>query len=61
MIEQTQAMKLALEALKHPGNVYHIDCPKNTAITALLKAQAEQPAQQEPVAWLELLREARDN
>lgn len=52
-----EAMKLALEALEHPGNIYHVDCPRNTAITALREALAdigfpisEQPAQQEPVA-----------
>ncbi len=45
-----EVLKLALEALEHPGNIYHIDCPRNTAITALREALAEQPAQQEPVA-----------
>ena len=45
-----EAMKLALEALEwcHGGE----PCGTAEAITALREALAEQPAQQEPVAWL---------
>jgi hypothetical protein len=51
-----EAMKLALEALENwlefdPENFGEVD---NKAITALQEALAEQPAQQEPVAYIRL-------
>ena len=55
MSKQIEAMKLALEALKNcrenlflKDYVEHIDL----TITAMREALAEQPAQQEPVAWM---------
>ena len=47
-----EAMKLALEALEKHGCAWiRHEQPYNEAITALREALAEQPAQQEPVAW----------
>lgn len=58
-----EAMKLALEALEgsveqgggpeceHESGGAVCFCKENKAITALREALAEQPAQQEPVAW----------
>ena len=51
-----EAMKLALDALEDliplcdPG--FSVCYDVNKAITALREALAEQPAQQEPVAWM---------
>ena len=53
-----EAMNLALEALEH---VIYWDNEKpeweyaHAAITALREALAEQPAQQEPVAWMHVM------
>lgn len=30
-----EALKLALKALEYPGNIWHMDCPKDKAITAI--------------------------
>ncbi|WJZ48145.1 hypothetical protein [Phage DSL-LC05] len=47
-----EAMKLALEALEYiEHNYMSLPAPAEKAITALREALAEQPAQQEPVAW----------
>ena len=56
MGKQTEAMKLALEALENHSGNYKLsksECvTHNAAIDALREALAEQPAQQEPVAWI---------
>jgi len=44
-----QAAQQALEALEYKGNIYHMDCPSEAAITALKAALAQQ--EQGPVAW----------
>ena len=51
--KQTEALKLALEALKgmYIEGFTQDNSPINNAITAIREALAEQPAQQEPVAW----------
>ena len=56
--KERAAMQQALEALKD----YHKadDDRVSVAMSILQEALAEQ-AEQEPVAWIELLREARDN
>ena len=36
-----EALKLALEALEYPGNIWHMDCPKDKAITAIKEALAQ--------------------
>jgi hypothetical protein len=46
-----EAAQQALEALEYKGNIWHMDCPLEAAITAL-KAALEQP-EQEPVAWIQ--------
>ena len=46
-----EALKLALEALQFSGNIWHMDCKKDEAMTAIKEALA-QPAQ-EPLAWIE--------
>ena len=43
-----EAMKLALEALQFDGNIWHMDCKKDEAITAIKEALA-QPAQEPQV------------
>ena len=40
-----EALKLALEALQFSGNIWHMDCKKDEAITAIKEALA-QPAQE---------------
>ena len=55
MSKQTEALKLALEALEFYYN-QHGEESDGKAITAIREALAEQPAQQEPVAWRELCR-----
>lgn len=54
-----EAMKLALEALEYWDVHGKLHQPTEEAITALREALAEQPAQQEPVAWV-LLRKDED-
>ena len=49
MSKQTEALKLALEYITQSGFQTGI----NEVITAIREALAEQPAQQEPVAWLD--------
>jgi hypothetical protein len=44
-----EVLKLALEALQFSGNIWHMDCKKDEAITAIKQALAQ--AEQEPVAW----------
>lgn len=61
--KQTEALKLALEVLESCSegdySTYHVIHPSfdvdavNKAIEAIDEALAEQPAQQEPVAWTE--------
>ena len=46
-----EALKLALEALENSEYGDYDKEELNKAITALREALAEQPAQQEPVAW----------
>lgn len=46
---QTEALKLALEALEYPGNIWHMNCPKDKAITAIKEALAQ--PEQEPIGW----------
>jgi hypothetical protein len=54
-----EAMKLALEAFEYiEHNYMSLPAPATKAITALREALAEQPAQQEPVAWPCLIAEA---
>jgi hypothetical protein len=47
-----EAAQQALEALEYKGNIYHMDCPSEAAITAL-RAALEQP-EQEPLSDEEL-------
>jgi hypothetical protein len=47
-----EALKLALEALQFSGNIWHMDCKKDEAITAIKKALAQ--PEQEPIAVWEL-------
>ena len=42
-----EALRLALEALQFDGNIWHMDCKKDEAITAIKEALAQE---QEPVA-----------
>jgi hypothetical protein len=57
MSKQTEAMKLALKALEHlqPTALtsFYTIGDRDKAITALREELAEQPAQQEPAAWIE--------
>ncbi len=57
-----EALRLALEALEYPGPSW-LEA-RQPAITAIKQALEETPRvspEPEPVAWRELLREARDN
>jgi hypothetical protein len=49
MTDLKKAAQQALEALEYKGNIYHMDCPSEAAITALKAALAQQ--EQGPVAW----------
>jgi NAD-dependent SIR2 family protein deacetylase len=40
-----EALKLALEALQFSGNIWHMDCKKDEAVTAIKEALA-QPEQE---------------
>ena len=53
MSKQTEALKLALEALEYISSHY-MSLPKVgcMALAAIEEALAERPAQQEPVAWI---------
>ena len=57
MSKQTEALKLALEALEDIGDEWGFTSKRTLpnrkkAIAALQEALAEQPAQQEPVVWM---------
>lgn len=43
---EREALKLALEALQFDGNIWHMDCKKDEAITAIKEALAQ--PEQEP-------------
>lgn len=65
MSKQTEALKLALEVLEEINklsigeNAICLPAEIDTAMDAIREALAEQPAQQqEPVAWVDLLKEA---
>ena len=45
MTDLKKAAQQALEALEYKGNIWHMDCPLEAAITAL-KAALEQPEQE---------------
>jgi hypothetical protein len=45
-----EALNMALKALQFSGNIWHMDCKKNEAITAIKEALAQ--PEQEPVAWM---------
>jgi hypothetical protein len=59
MSDLRDAARQALEALEYKGNIWHMDCPLEAAITAL-KAALEQP-EQEPVAWRWRMRNPTDS
>ena len=48
-----EVLRLALEALEYPGNVWHIDCSRNAAITAIKETLAEESsgAEQPAPKW----------
>ncbi len=52
MTDLRDAARQALEVLEYKGNIWHMDCPLEAAITAL-KAALEQPVQ-EPLSDEEL-------
>lgn len=62
MTKQTEAMKLALEALEYiEHNYMSLPAPATKAITALREALAEQPAQQEQDRQIDQLIQERDH
>jgi hypothetical protein len=48
MSDLRTAARQALEALEYKGNIWHMDCPLEAAITALKAALAQTEQQQEP-------------
>jgi hypothetical protein len=43
MTKEREALKLALEALEYPGNIWHMNCPRNESIAAIKKVLEQPP------------------